>query len=74
MPQPGEKMADALLISDSAGIVAGKPFQAGLLLRHRPGWHTYWENPGDAGLPTSLSWTLPEGLPPAILTGRCQRG
>lgn len=27
----------------------------------RKGWHTYWKNPGDAGLPTSLSWTLPKG-------------
>ena len=27
-----------------------------------PGWHTYWEHPGDAGLPTSISWTLPDGF------------
>ena len=27
-----------------------------------PGWHTYWRNPGDAGLATSLSWTLPSGM------------
>ena len=26
-----------------------------------PGWHTYWRNPGDAGLATTLSWTLPGG-------------
>ncbi|WP_348686674.1 protein-disulfide reductase DsbD family protein, partial [Rheinheimera aquimaris] len=25
-------------------------------------WHTYWQNPGDSGLPTQLSWTLPEGV------------
>jgi thiol:disulfide interchange protein DsbD len=27
----------------------------------RPGWHTYWINPGDSGLPTSLEWRLPAG-------------
>ena len=25
-------------------------------------WHTYWKNPGDVGLPTEASWTLPEGF------------
>ena len=25
-------------------------------------WHTYWKNPGDSGLATSLSWTLPAGF------------
>jgi thiol:disulfide interchange protein DsbD len=27
----------------------------------RPGWHTYWINPGDAGNPTTIDWALPEG-------------
>lgn len=26
-----------------------------------PGWHAYWENPGDAGLPARAEWTLPAG-------------
>ncbi len=25
-------------------------------------WHTYWQNPGDSGLATSLSWQLPDGV------------
>jgi thiol:disulfide interchange protein DsbD len=24
-----------------------------------PDWHTYWQNPGDSGIPPSLTWTLP---------------
>src|ERR1700680_1907314 len=28
----------------------------------RPGWHTYWQNPGMAGLPTSIDWKLPQGI------------
>jgi hypothetical protein len=26
------------------------------------GWHTYWRNPGDSGLPTTLDWKLPTGI------------
>ena len=27
-----------------------------------PGWHTYWRNPGDSGLATSVSWDMPKGV------------
>ncbi len=27
-----------------------------------PGWHLYWENPGDAGLAPAVRWKLPEGF------------
>jgi thiol:disulfide interchange protein DsbD len=35
-----------------------------MVLRQKmnPGWHVYWLNPGDSGYPTSLDWTLPEGV------------
>ena len=44
------------------GIAPGKPFWLGLLIRHQDGWHTYWRNPGDSGLPTMLTWALPAGV------------
>lgn len=34
----------------------------GLRLRPEPGWHVYWRNPGDSGIPTKLEWTLPDGV------------
>jgi thiol:disulfide interchange protein DsbD len=34
----------------------------GLQIAHQPKWHSYWKNPGDSGLPTRLSWTLPAGV------------
>ena len=43
------------------GIGPGKPLWLGLQLRHATGWHTYWKNPGDSGLPTELQGTLPPG-------------
>ncbi len=27
-----------------------------------PGWHGYWQNPGDAGLPMDVQWQLPRGF------------
>ncbi len=50
------------LISEYAGVVPGQPSQLGLRLRHGARWHTYWINPGDSGLPTTLKWTLPVGF------------
>ncbi len=39
----------------------GQPFRLGLRFRLAPGWHIYWRNPGEAGTPPELTWTLPEG-------------
>ncbi len=50
----------ATLVADTDAIKAGIPFKAGVLLEPKQGWHTYWENPGDAGLPTALAWALPQ--------------
>jgi thiol:disulfide interchange protein DsbD len=36
--------------------------QAGLHFQLEPGWHIYWKNPGDAGEPPHIHWTLPEGV------------
>ena len=35
---------------------------AGLYFKLEPGWHIYWKNPGDAGLPPHIQWTLPKGI------------
>lgn len=52
----------AELVSESAGIQPGTSFWVGLKLDHEPHWHTYWQNPGDSGLATSLTWDLPDGF------------
>jgi len=31
-------------------------------MRPQQGWHGYWQNPGDAGLPMRLDWQLPKGF------------
>src|SRR2546423_5470225 len=55
----GRELVQAKLLGDTATIVPGRPFTAGLLLKMAPGWHTYWKFPGDAGIPTEIKWQLP---------------
>ena len=51
----------AELVADVAALKPGEPFWVGLRQTIRPKWHTYWKNPGESGLPTEISWTLPPG-------------
>ncbi len=53
---------EAELVADISAVVPGQSFRAGLRLLPEYGWHTYWINPGDSGLPTTLDWHLPQGL------------
>jgi thiol:disulfide interchange protein/DsbC/DsbD-like thiol-disulfide interchange protein len=50
------------LIGETTNVVPGHPFQIMLRQQIRPGWHTYWSNPGEAGLPTTIRWSLPSGF------------
>lgn len=51
-----------LLAHAPQGVQPGQPVWVGLQITHQPAWHTYWKNPGDSGLATSLTWTLPPGV------------
>lgn len=79
--QPDDRRASAELIADHSVVAAGTTFYAGLKMKMQPGWHIYWKNPGDAGLPPRLIpeegtsipsdhigdflWPLPDLLPVA---------
>lgn len=51
----------ATLVTSTDAVRAGDAFQAGLRLQLAPGWHTYWRNPGDAGIAPELAFQLPSG-------------
>jgi thiol:disulfide interchange protein DsbD len=53
---------EAELVAATTALVPGEPLAVALRLRMEQGWHTYWQNPGDSGLPTTLSWKLPAGV------------
>jgi thiol:disulfide interchange protein/DsbC/DsbD-like thiol-disulfide interchange protein len=53
---------EAELVAERTALVPGRTNTVALRLVMERGWHTYWQNPGDSGLPTTLAWKLPEGL------------
>ena len=57
-----EMATSAKLIADHETIAKGEAFQIGLALTMNDHWHTYWENPGSSGLPTTLEIEPVEGL------------
>lgn len=57
-----EESVRAELIVEEESIQPGRPFWVGVELKMAEGWDTYWLNPGDAGFPTKVLWTLPEGF------------
>jgi len=55
--QQGTSPKDAVTIktfSSHRGLEAGGEFKVGVLFELGDGWHIYWKNPGEAGLPTWL--------------------
>jgi thiol:disulfide interchange protein/DsbC/DsbD-like thiol-disulfide interchange protein len=56
------KVRAELIAHAPEGVSPGKTLQLALQIEHQPHWHTYWKNPGDSGLPTSLAFTLPAGF------------
>lgn len=57
-----ELHVDARLVSEVNTIQPGASFWVTIRLQMNDGWHTYWRNPGDAGLETTIKWQLPEGF------------
>lgn len=58
----GRRIVTPRLVADVAVVQPGRAFTVGLYFQIEPGWHIYWENSGDAGLPIRVAWTLPEGF------------
>lgn len=54
---------EAELIAENQSFRPGE-FDNWVALRLAPekGWHVYWQNPGDSGIPTQLEWQLPVGV------------
>jgi thiol:disulfide interchange protein DsbD len=49
------------VLADHRSVAPGEAVWVGLVQHIDPGWHTYWVNPGDAGLATRIEWRLPDG-------------
>ena len=73
-----QNQAKAEWIPENTKIVPGQTFRTVIHLTVDKGWHTYWENPGEGGLPIKAIAELPEGwtlgsiqfpAPKAFMTG-----
>lgn len=59
-PQRSQAVS-ARLVTGHDSVRPGDSVLVGLHLRMKPGWHTYWTNPGDSGLATKFAITLNAG-------------
>ena len=50
------------LLLSATTVKPGETIWVGVDMQMDAGWHTYWKNPGDAGLATKIEWQLPPGV------------
>ncbi|MFB0490365.1 thiol:disulfide interchange protein [Methylobacterium sp. OAE515] len=50
------------LVAEPVAVAGAQPFTLAVRMEVKPGWHVYWRNPGDSGLPPEVTWTLPAGF------------
>jgi DsbC/DsbD-like thiol-disulfide interchange protein len=59
-PWEGNDRTAVRLIAGSSG--AEELIRAGIEIRLKPGWHTYWRYPGDAGVPPRFDFTASQNV------------
>jgi thiol:disulfide interchange protein len=59
---PATQAVSVKLIADTTAIEPGKPFRIGAEISMQSGWHIYYRNPGDSGMPTKVDIKVPEGF------------
>lgn len=72
----GPRRVEVALHTSRAAVAPGESFTIVVEQRIAEHWHTYWRNPGAAGEPAEVTWTLPPGFeagpiqwpPPAPIT------
>ncbi len=58
---PGDP-AQFQLIAEENSFQADKSLSVAIKMTIADGWHSYWKNPGEMGMPIKINWTLPEGF------------
>jgi len=61
-PPDPKDLVKAELVAETAAVAPASTLWVDLHLAIKPGWHVYWRNPGDSGLPTAIDWRLPQGF------------
>ena len=60
LAQAAHTQVQLLLSADT--VRPGDTIWVGVDLKMDPDWHTYWKNPGEAGMATEIKWQLPPGV------------
>ncbi len=76
-----DKNVAVRLLPEKTSVAGGETITVGVQQTIRPGWHTYWANPGDSGAiirikwagvkdikPAAIQWPIPKKLPMGPLT------
>ncbi len=53
---------EARLLADQDSASPGSTFSLAVQFTLEPGWHIYWKNPGDSGLPPQFTWRAPSDV------------
>ena len=61
MPRPGKRTAIPQLRL-LAGSRSGAVLLGGIAFQLQPGWHTYWRNPGDSGVPPRFDFSKSDNV------------
>lgn len=60
-PDDSSPHSNAVLVADADAVRPGEAIDLAIRIDMEEGWHSYWINPGDSGLPVEATWTVPEG-------------
>jgi thiol:disulfide interchange protein DsbD len=58
----GDELVRLTLLADVTRVAPGQEVTLGARLDIAPGWHVYWVNPGESGLPTEATFKAPAGF------------
>jgi DsbC/DsbD-like thiol-disulfide interchange protein len=49
------------LVAADRAVCPGSSFDVAVRFQMDPGWHIYWQNPGESGQSPTVAWDLPKG-------------
>src|SRR6267378_423304 len=61
-PPDPQELVQVQLVAETAWVASAATLWVDVNFAIKPGWHIYWRNPGDSGLPTAIQWDLPPGF------------
>jgi thiol:disulfide interchange protein len=62
MPALAQTHIQPRLVAESSTPRAGSTVTLAIDMRTEKPWHGYWSNPGEAGFPPRLTWTVPKAV------------